>query len=102
MCRYNFFFFLKGDIGLSGLPGERGVQGDPGKSGKKVRKYILLHIKSGDERKPNHYLQVCNGKELILEKGLCQYFCQGKATRLLEVFPTNFTNSGYHLNLQLI
>lgn len=53
-------------MGLSGLPGERGVQGDPVKSGKKVRKYILLHVKGIDEKRTNHYLQVCNVKEFIM------------------------------------
>lgn len=78
------------------------MQGDPGKSGKKVRKYILPHVKGVDERRTNHNLQVCNGKEFILEEGMCQYFWQGKGTRLVEMFPTNFSNSGYHLNLQMI
>lgn len=86
--QYNYLFFFKGDIGLSGLPGEKGVQGDPGKSGKKVRKYILLPVKPVDERSVNRYLQVYNDKEFILEERLCQYFRHRKGTRLVEKFLT--------------
>ncbi|NWV67646.1 COSA1 protein, partial [Malurus elegans] len=39
---------LKGDTGLPGLPGEKGVKGEKGLPGKKVRKYILPHVKGGD------------------------------------------------------
>ncbi|NXN02046.1 COSA1 protein, partial [Sylvia borin] len=39
---------LKGDTGLPGLPGEKGVKGENGLTGKKVRKYILPHVKGGD------------------------------------------------------
>ncbi|NXA94317.1 COSA1 protein, partial [Melanocharis versteri] len=35
----------KGDTGLPGPPGEKGVMGEKGLIGKKVRKYILLHVK---------------------------------------------------------
>ncbi|NWH33259.1 COSA1 protein, partial [Chloropsis hardwickii] len=35
----------KGDAGLPGSPGEKGVKGENGLIGKKVRKYILLHVK---------------------------------------------------------
>lgn len=78
------------------------MQGDPGKSGEKVRKCILPHVKNVDERRTNYCSQVCTGKEFTLEEGMYQWFCQGKGTKLVEMFPTNFTNSGYHLNLQLI
>ncbi|NXM23384.1 COSA1 protein, partial [Ploceus nigricollis] len=35
----------KGDTGLPGTPGEKGVKGEKGLTGKKVRKYILPHVK---------------------------------------------------------
>ncbi|NXQ18367.1 COSA1 protein, partial [Peucedramus taeniatus] len=35
----------KGDTGLPGPPGEKGVMGEKGLTGKKVRKYILPHVK---------------------------------------------------------
>ncbi|NXO39011.1 COSA1 protein, partial [Locustella ochotensis] len=39
---------LKGATGLPGPPGEKGVKGEKGLTGKKVRKYILPHVKGGD------------------------------------------------------
>lgn len=75
MCRCNYLFFFKGDIGPSGVPGERGVQGDPGKAGEKVRKYIFLHVKAIDERIPNSIfisLQSCSDKQFILGEGMGQ------------------------------
>ncbi|NXP84726.1 COSA1 protein, partial [Passerina amoena] len=39
---------LKGATGLPGTPGEKGVKGETGLPGKKVRKYILPHVKGGD------------------------------------------------------
>ncbi|NWY41991.1 COSA1 protein, partial [Sylvia atricapilla] len=39
---------LKGDTGLPGPAGEKGVKGENGLTGKKVRKYILPHVKGGD------------------------------------------------------
>ncbi|NWZ03409.1 COSA1 protein, partial [Loxia curvirostra] len=39
---------LKGATGLPGSPGEKGVKGETGLTGKKVRKYILPHVKGGD------------------------------------------------------
>lgn len=45
ICRHNNFFFFKGDAGLPGLPGEKGMKGEEGLTGKKVRKYILSHVK---------------------------------------------------------
>ncbi|NWX38027.1 COSA1 protein, partial [Notiomystis cincta] len=35
----------KGDTGIPGAPGEKGVKGEKGLTGKKVRKYILSHVK---------------------------------------------------------
>ncbi|NXH01219.1 COSA1 protein, partial [Loxia leucoptera] len=36
---------LKGATGLPGTPGEKGVKGETGLTGKKVKKYILPHVK---------------------------------------------------------
>lgn len=75
--RHNNFYFFKGDKGLPGSPGEKGVKGELGLAGKKVRKYILPHVKKMVMKEKPDYLEVCSGKEFILEESICEYFCQG-------------------------
>lgn len=77
------------------------MQGDPGKSGQKVRKHIFLHIKGVEERKQ---IIICRYAVVSSSWGraCANTFAREKGTRLVDMFPTNFANSGCHQNLQLI